>query len=61
MPQPQLTVGRYNPRAYVPGGAPVNVAKAIQSQGFGGIKPKPLGILTDQGCSRPDDRRLLRW
>jgi hypothetical protein len=39
MAPPQLKVGSYNPNAYVPGGASAKVAKAIQTKGFGAIKP----------------------
>lgn len=39
MAPPQLRVGSYNPNAYVPGGASAKVAKAIQTKGFGAIKP----------------------
>lgn len=45
MAPPRLTVGRYNPRAYVPGGAPRNVAQAIQRQG---IRP-PARVPTPKG------------
>jgi hypothetical protein len=37
MAPPQLRVGSYNPAAYVPGNAPRNVARAIQTKGI--IRP----------------------
>ena len=39
MAPPQLTVGRYNPNAYVPGGASPRVAGAIQAKGFTPYNP----------------------
>lgn len=61
---PKTKTPAYNPRAYVPGGAPTNVAQATQAQGFGvpytgvgshGVSPRAFTV----PGFRPDYKSLI--